>query len=235
MRLDVFLVEKGFAKSREKAKHLIKEGVVSVNGNIVKKPSKDVTENSEVKVAEEFKFVSRGGYKLDKAVKHFKIDFNGRVIADVGCSVGGFTHYALMHGSRKVYSIDAGENLDESLRARVEYLPNKDAREIKTLKERIDLCLIDVTFSSIVEILAVVRNWLKADGRVLGLIKPQFEVSENPLKPIKVNDYSECIEAVNRVLDWASKNGYKVLGFTEAGLKGKSSKQQEFFIYLQKV
>jgi len=229
MRLDIALVKKGYVSSREKAKYLIKEGYVMVNGFLVTKPSKKVNENSKIVLIKDFEFVGRGGYKIDMAVKHFGISLENKIVADVGCGTGGFTDYALKHGAKKVYAIDKGDTLHESLRKneRVIYLPKTDARNVE-LNEKIDICLIDVTFLSLEEILLVVKKWLKEGGEVLGLIKPPFELE----KPKKIYDYGKCLEIAKKVSNWASENGYKVIGLIDSKLKGKSSKQQEFFIYL---
>jgi 23S rRNA (cytidine1920-2'-O)/16S rRNA (cytidine1409-2'-O)-methyltransferase len=226
MRLDTFLVKNKFVDSREKAKYLIKEGYVEVDGRIIKKPSKDV-KNPKIVLIKGFEFVGRGGYKIDAAVKHFKIDFKDKIVADVGCSIGGFTDYALKHGAKKIYAIDIGDPLHENLRRneKVIYIPNTDARKIDKLNEKIDLCLIDVTFCPIEEILSAAKKWIKENGEVLGLIKPPFEIE----KPKRILDYKKCLEIAKKVADWASKNGYKVKGLIDAP---KEKRQQEFFIYL---
>jgi predicted rRNA methylase YqxC with S4 and FtsJ domains len=123
--------------------------------------------------------------------------------------------------------------LHKSLRKNknVIYLPNTDARNIENLNEKVDICLIDVTFSPLEKILLVVKKWLKERGEVLGLIKPPFELEG---KPKKIYDYKKCLEIAKKVSDWASNNGYKVIGLIDSKLKIKSSKQQEFFIYLIK-
>jgi len=234
MRLDVALINKKFVDSREKAKYLIKEGYVEVDDSIVTKPSKNVGETSKIVLIKDFEFVGRGGHKIDAAVKHFKINFKDKVVADVGCSTGGFTDYALRHGAKRVYAIDIADPISKTLREneRIIYLPNTDARNVKRLDEKVDICLIDVTFSPLEDILLVVKKWLKDNGEVLGLIKPPFELSG---KPKKIYDYKKCFEIAKRVSDWALKNEYKVEGLIDSELKGKSSKQQEFFIYLIKI
>ncbi len=231
MRLDIVLTNRKFVESREKAKYLIREGYVKVNGSVVTKPSKNVDENSRITLIKDFEFVGRGGYKIDTAIKHFKINLKDKIVVDVGCSTGGFTDYALKHGAKKVYAIDIGDPLSETLRKdeRVVYHPNIDVRKIKRLDEKIDLCLIDITFSPLEEILLVVKKWLKNNGEVLGLIKPPFELQG---KPKKIYDYNKCFEIAKRVSDWASENGYEVKGLINSELRGKSSNQQEFFIYL---
>ncbi len=231
MRLDIALTKKGLADSREKAKYLIREGYVEVDGSIITKPSKNINETSKIVLIKDFEFVGRGGYKIDAAVKHFKINFKDKIVADVGCSTGGFTDYALKYGAKRVYAIDIGDPLYETLRRnkRVIYLPYTDTRNVKSLDEKIDICLIDVTFSPLEEILLVAKRWLKDNGEVLGLIKPPFELSGR-LK--KIYDYDKCVEIAKRISNWASENGYEVKGLIDSELKGKSSRQQEFFIYL---
>ena len=231
MRLDVALTKKGFVESREKAKYLIKKGCVVVDGIIVKKPSKKVNENSKIVLIEGFEFVGKGGYKLDAAVKNFKIDFKDKIVADVGCSIGGFTDYALKNGAKKVYAIDKGDVLHQKLRKneKVIYLPKTDARNIEALEEKIDICLVDVTFSSIKPILLTVKNWLKHNGKVIGLIKPPFETP----KPKKISNYKKCLEIAKEIGEWASKNGYCVGGIIN--IEPQKTRQHEFFICLTLV
>lgn len=233
MRIDILLTQKGFAESREKAKYLIKKGYVLVNNSPIKKPSKDVREDSKIIISKKFEFVGRGGYKIDRAVNYFKINFNEKTVADVGCSTGGFTDYSLKQGAKRIYAIDIGNTLHDSLKnnEKIIYIPNVDARNLESLDEEIDLCLIDITFSSLKEILPIVKNWLKSRGEVLGLIKPPFEIKG---KPKKIYSYEECLKIAKNISDWASKNGYAVEGLIDSELKGKSSNQQEFFIYLIK-
>ena len=231
VRLDIFLVENGYTDSREKAKHVIRAGDVLVGDKVVLKSSRMVNSDSNVKIVEGFGYVGRGGYKIDNATKHFGIDFTDKVIADIGCSVGGFTDYVLKHGAKKVYAVDTGDVLDKSLRgdARIIYMPNTDARRIGKFYDRVDLCLIDVTFSTIESILSVAGDWLVKNGEVLGLIKPPFEIGE---KVKKIRSYEECAEMANRSVRWAESNGYTVKGLINSDLKGKTANQQEFFIYL---
>ncbi len=232
-RLDVYLVEKGYADSREKAKHLIKSGNVKMDGRVVLKPSKQVGKDADIEISEGFKYVGRGGYKIEGAVRHFGIGFKDKVVADIGCSTGGFTDYSLKHGAKKVYAVDIGDVMDTSLKENsdVVYMPNTDARTVKSFDEALDLCLIDVTFSTIESILTVAKEWLKKGGEVLGLIKPPFEGKE---KIRKVSDYEKCARIAMKIGEWASNNGYVTKGLVGSELRGKSSGQQEFFIYLIK-
>lgn len=233
VRLDIFLVKNGHTDSREKAKHLIRAGNVFLGDGVILKPSKQVTSDSNVRVVEGFKYVGRGGYKIDNAIKRFRIDFTDKVVADIGCSVGGFTDYALKHGAKRVYAVDSGDVLDKSLRgdSRIVYMPHIDARKISKFHDGVDLCLIDVTFSTIESILSVAGDWLIENGEVLGLIKPSFEARK---KVRKVYRYGECVEIANKTIMWAESNGYTVKGLINSDLKGKTADQQEFFIYLVK-
>lgn len=231
MRLDEFIVKRELSESREKAKHLIKEGKVSVDGVIVKKPSKKIDGKNKIEILEEFKYVGRGGYKLEKAVDRFNISLKGKIIADLGCSTGGFSDYVLKKGAKRVYAVDIGDDLHKNLRnnKKLIYMPNTDVRELKTLKEKIDLCLIDITFFPLEDILINIKELLKSRGEVLALIKPPFETGQ---KIKKVYGYEECRKIAENVSKWANSNGYLVLGLMESPIRGKSSNQLEFFIYL---
>ncbi len=229
MRLDVFLVKNKFVASREKAQFLIKNGFVEVDGKIITKSSKKVFPDSKVRILKEFEYVGRGGYKLKKPVEIFKINFKNKIGADVGCSKGGFTDFVLKRGAKKVYAIDLGDPLDSNLKKdkRIFYLPFTDARKLK-LKEKIDFCLIDVTFTSLKEILPVVKKWLKRKGIILALIKPPFEVSS-----IKKLDPLKSIEIVKEIIKWCRNHKFKIKGVIRSEIKGKRGKQIEFFIFLE--
>lgn len=231
LRLDVSIVKRGFVESREKAKFLIKTGNVLVDNVVILKPSKSIRETAKIQLKEGFEYVGRGSYKIDAPAQKFNINFDEKIISDVGCSTGGFTHYALKHGAKKVYAIDVGDTLHDFLKReeKVIYLPDTDFRKIKGFPEKIDLCLIDVTFIPLEEALGTVKDWLKPNGEVLGLIKPPFE-QEGKLK--KITNYEDCLAIAKKVADWSAENGYSVKGLMPTELKGKSAGQQEFFIYL---
>ncbi len=233
MRLDVFLVENGLVESREKAKHLIKGGHVKINGTVFAKPAKDVKEGDNVEVSGGFEYVSRGGYKLAPAIEGWDINLAKKTVADVGCSTGGFTDYAIKHGAKKVYSIDIGDDIHQSLRAnkKVVYMPGLDALMIDKLPEAIDVCLVDVTFVPLGKVLEVVKSWLKPGGEVIALIKPPFE-KEGKVK--KVSDTDEC-ESIAKGVAERVIGKYEVIGLNESELEGKSASQREFFVYLRAV
>jgi len=233
MRLDIFLVENGLAESREKAKHVIRGGHVKINGTTFAKPAEDVKEGDNVELSGGFEYASRGGYKLGPAVEGWGINFAKKTVADVGCSTGGFTDYAIKHGAKKVYSIDIGDDLHPSLRAnkKVIYMPRLDALTVDKLPEAIDVCLIDVTFVPLGEVLAVVKDWMKSSGEVVALIKPPFE-REGGVKVVKADE--ELRALAEKVAEEAAEL-YEVRGLVESGLEGKSAGQKEFFVCLKAI
>ncbi len=182
MRLDKFLVDSGHFTSREKAQTAIKHQTVKVNGLIVTKSSMDITDPTSVEVIDIYnKYVSMGGLKLEKAIEVFGLDLSGYRILDIGASTGGFTDCALQHGAACVTAVDVGtRQLVESLKndGRVLSIENKDFREL-TLEEAgnalFDMIVSDVSFISLAYILPYCRPFLKEEGSMVMLIKPQFE------------------------------------------------------------
>ncbi len=180
-RLDLLLVEKGLAPSREKAKALIMAGQVFVNQVKIDKPGTLVDSVSLLEIKGNIlPYVSRGGLKLEKALRVFSLDLQDKVVMDIGASTGGFTDCALQNGARKVYAIDVGYGqLDWSLRQdpRVINLERMNARYLtpEIITELVDVITIDVSFISLEKILPVLPPFLKETGWILALIKPQFE------------------------------------------------------------
>lgn len=182
MRLDKYLIENGFFPSREKAQTAIKHNTVMVNGNIVTKASMEITENMQVEVIDLFnKYVSMGGLKLEKAIQDFELDFAGKTVLDIGSSTGGFTDCALQSGATHVTAVDVGtDQLAEKLRLdqRVCSIENRDFRELtptETPHPTYDFIVSDVSFISLAYILPYCGQFLKPDGQMMLLIKPQFE------------------------------------------------------------
>lgn len=239
MRLDLLLVKKGLVESREKAKELIKKGLVLVNNKEILKPSKDIDENSNIEIKESFKYVTRGGYKLEYAVKFFNIEIFDKVCCDVGCSFGGFTDFLIKNSAKKVYAIDNGDVLREELKQnpKVIYLKNTDVLSLNSLPEKVEICTIDVTFESMKDILAHVKNFLKNDAIVLALIKPPFEVenySKNSLKrKVKKIDEEKSLRIAEEIETYALSIGYSVIGKCKSGISGKKAKQTEYFLCLR--
>lgn len=188
-RLDVYLVTGGLVDSREKAKRLIESGAVTVNGKQAKKPAMTVTDTDTVLCdTTSLRFVGRGGYKLEKALHAAVIDVTGCVALDVGASTGGFTDCLLQAGAKQVFSLDVGtDQLHPALRAdpRVVVLENTDIRDTaKTAvipQSGVDICVIDVSFISLKQVLPAVLPFLKENARIVALIKPQFEAGRSAL------------------------------------------------------
>ncbi len=181
VRLDQLLVERGLAESRSKAQALVLAGQVSVGGRRAEKPGHSVPADSRIEVAEPMRYASRAGYKLEAALDHWNIDIAGCVCADIGSSTGGFTDCLLQRGAERVYAVDVGAGqLDWKLRndPRVVLREGVNARYLSTehIPEPLDLATADVSFISLTLILPAVVPLLKANGRMVLLVKPQFEV-----------------------------------------------------------
>lgn len=187
MRIDVYLSEKGYVKSRERAKLLIKAGQVQVNGILVSKPSYDVSEDIKVEIiGEQLKYVGRGGLKLEKAVSYFNIELKDRVCIDIGASTGGFTDCMLQNGAEYVYAVDVGhDQLDETL-VNDKRVCNMERTNIRDLtKGDFPLCpsfiATDVSFVSLKQVLPKIKELLPEKGEAAVLIKPQFEAGKSAI------------------------------------------------------
>lgn len=236
MRLDSYLVENGFYTSRAKASQAIERGEVTV-GHKIKKASYEVKDGDDVIVEVQQKFVSMGGYKLEKALDDFKIDVFGLTFADVGASTGGFTDCLLQRGAKKVFAIDVGENqLDKSLVCdKVVILDKLNAREMteQNLGEKVDGAVIDCSFISLKLLLGSVKELLKENGFIVALIKPQFECGKKSLsKKGIVLDEKTRLLACESVKEYAILCGMEVVGLTNSPTR--TGKNCEYLIYLKK-
>lgn len=221
MRLDLFLAEKGYANTRTRAQNLIKLGAVKVNGAAINKPSYEVGEKDAVEVLDIIKYCSLGGLKLERAIEFFKIKLHGSAI-DIGASNGGFTDCLLCHGISKVYAVDVGANaLPDKLTQdpRVVIMDNTNARNLSPsdFAEKADFITIDVSFISLTLILPIALKLLKDDGRVIALVKPQFEVGrKNLTKNGVVKTVKAREDALKSVISAAANCGLQYLGSVEA-------------------
>jgi 23S rRNA (cytidine1920-2'-O)/16S rRNA (cytidine1409-2'-O)-methyltransferase len=233
-RLDMLLVERGLAPSREKARGMIMAGEVSVNGQIVDKPGSPIQLTAELKTKEKPRFVSRGGEKLAGALKDFNLDVQGRICADVGASTGGFTDCLLQNGVAHVYSIDVGYGqLDYSLRqdTRVVVMERINARYLEKLDEMVNLVTIDASFISLRLLLPVIRGWLQSQADVIPLIKPQFEAGKHDVgKGGVVKDPEIHMRVLDEILSFAVHEGFSVKGLTRSPLKGPAG-NIEFLVW----
>lgn len=238
-RLDVLLVNMGLAPSRERAKAIIMAGQVYVNGQKEDKAGSqfDIYAPIEVK-GSTLKYVSRGGLKLEKAVKAFGLDLKETVCMDVGASTGGFTDCMLQNGAKKVFSVDVGHGqLAWSLRQdeRVICMEKTNVRYLKPeqIGERVDFISIDVSFISLKMILPPVKEVLKERGQIVCLIKPQFEAGREKVgKKGVVREKSTHIEVIHSVIDFAASVGFGILNLDFSPIKGPEG-NIEYLLLLQ--
>ena len=226
-RLDQLVFELGFTESRERAKTTIMSGLVFVNGQRVDKPGTAVDPEAKIEVhGDAIPFVSRGGFKLDKALKVFPVDPSGKVCIDCGASTGGFTDVLLQHGAAKVYAVDVGYGqLAWKLRTdeRVVNLERCNLRYIgpEQIPEPIDLAVMDVSFISIRLVLPAVKQLLKPGADYICLIKPQFEAGREEVgKKGVVRDEQVHIRVVKEILSFAPGIGLSVMGLDYSPIKG---------------
>ena len=234
-RLDVLLVDRGLAESRSKAQRLIMAGQVRSGDRLLDKPGMRVPVNIEIVVQEKLPFVSRGGLKLQAALAAFDVPLAGVVSADVGASTGGFTDCLLQHGVARVYAIDVGRGqLAWELRTdpRVVVMERTNARYLTALPEPIDLATVDVSFISLRLVLPAVMGWLRPDGHIIPLIKPQFEAGRHQVgKGGVVRDEVVHRQALRSVLGWAADHGLYLQGLIRSPLTGPAG-NVEFLAHL---
>ena len=236
-RIDQLIVEKGLAQSREKAKALIMSGVVYVNEQKVLKPGEEYEENTEIRVTEGLRYVSRGGLKLEKAIDDYQISLNGKVCADIGASTGGFTDCMLQNGASKVYAVDVGYGqLAWTLRNddRVVCLERTNARYLNSeiIKDRLSFFSMDVSFISVKLIIPAVTELLADDAEAVILIKPQFEAGKDKVgKNGVVRDMVTHINVVEDIINFLTSNGYCIKGLTYSPVKGPKG-NIEFLVYV---
>jgi 23S rRNA (cytidine1920-2'-O)/16S rRNA (cytidine1409-2'-O)-methyltransferase len=238
-RLDKLLCEKGFVESRERAKAVILEGSVLVNGIVVDKAGALVRPDDELAVVNKMPFVSRGGLKLEHAIRFFDIDVNGKTAMDIGASTGGFTDCLLQHGAKKVYAIDVGYGqfswilrTDERVvlfeKTNIRYL-DKDL-----IFDQIDIAVIDVSFISLLKVIPNVLGFLKPAGVIVALIKPQFEAGRKDVgKGGVVRNEEKRLEIVENIKAQTGKLGLEMLGVTPSPVKGPKG-NVEYLLYLKK-
>lgn len=239
-RLDLFLTEQGFFESRSKAQAVIMAGEVLVNDQKIDKPGTMVKPDAKITLlGKRMPFVSRGGYKLDKSLKVFPINLEGKVVADLGASTGGFTDCALQHGAVKVYAVDVGYGqLAWKLRQdpRVVNMERTNVRflEADSLGELVDAITIDVAFISLDKVLPSAYKILKPDGFVIALIKPQFEAGREKVgKKGVVRDPSVHLEVIEKVVNMARELGFVPLGLDFSPIRGPEG-NIEYLFYMGK-
>ena len=239
-RIDKLLTEHGFAESRSKAQALVMAGVVLVDEKRVEKPAETYSREAKIRIkgeSAESKYVGRGGLKLERALEYFHICVDGYICLDVGASTGGFTDCLLQNGAEKVVAVDVGTNqLAWKLRSdpRVEARENVNARYLtrENFEELFDLIVMDVSFISATRILSALAPLLKKGGRIVTLIKPQFEVGKGEVGKggivRETEKHERVIAEVNR---FAAGCGLKVGGVTDSPILGAEGNKEFLALY----
>ena len=240
-RLDILLVEKGIITSRERAKACIMEGRVYVNGQKVDRAGEKVSVDSDMECrGDTLKYVSRGGLKLEKAMKTWDLTLDGKVCMDIGASTGGFTDCMLQNGASKVFAVDVGYGqfawklrTDERVvcmeRTNIRYVTPEDIDN-----DLLDFASIDVSFISLKKIMPATLGLLKDDGEVVALIKPQFEAGREKVgKKGVVREISTHKEVVHGIIDFLLEQDLNVLGVGYSPIKGPEG-NREYLVYFTK-
>jgi len=239
-RLDVLLVQRGLAPSREKAKAMIMEGNVYVNGQKEDKAGAGFDPEAPIEVrGHTLAYVSRGGLKLEKAMKEFDLSLESMVCMDIGASTGGFTDCMLQNGASKVYAVDVGYGqFAWKLRQdpRVVCMEKTNIRYVtpEDIGELLDFASVDVSFISLTKVLGPAKELLKDNGEMVCLIKPQFEAGREKVgKKGVVRDPKVHLEVIEKVLDFAMEQGFSILHLSFSPIKGPEG-NIEYLVHLKK-
>lgn len=241
-RLDLILCEKGYFSTREKAKREIMAGNVIINEHAVTKAGTMFKEEDlkSIRIKEKLAYVSRGGLKLEGAIKRFDIDFKDKIVLDIGASTGGFTDCSIQHGASFVYSIDVGTNqLDYTLRQNEKVLSIENMHINKVTKDMLvkglaDIVVADVSFISLTKIVDYVYLLSKSDAQAVLLIKPQFEVGREYIgKNGIVRDKDAHDMAIKKVVNCFLDKGFNILGVETSPIKGTKG-NVEYLLYVRK-
>lgn len=239
-RIDILLVEKNLVKSRERAKRIVMEGIVFVDGQRVDKPGEKVAIDKEILIkGDPIPYVSRGGLKLEKAIKSFDIDLKGKIAIDVGASTGGFTDCMLKNGVKRVYAIDVGYGqIDWNLRHddRVILMERTNIRYVTKddIGELADFASIDVSFISLKLVLPIVKELIKDEGKIICLVKPQFEAGKEKVgKKGIIKDKKIHEEVLNSIYEFCKEIDLQIENMTYSPVKGTTG-NIEYLFYLTK-
>ncbi len=233
-RADKIIASRGLAESRQKAQALIMAGLVFSEGQRVEKPGQMISLDQEISLKEKMPYVSRGGLKLEEALEAFKIPVKGKVAADLGASTGGFIDCLLQKGARKVYAVDVDiRQIDWRLREDPRVICiQKNARYLKKdeFEDALDIVTIDLSFISVLKVLPAVKGFL-AGGRLLSLIKPQFEVGKGQVgKKGVVRNQALHEDVLNRIIEESHKMGFALRGLIKSSHPGQKG-NREFFVF----
>ena len=240
-RLDLILVEQELLETREKAKREIMAGNVIVNEQVVTKAGTMFKDNDDlnIRIRNKLKYVSRGGLKLEKAIKTWNLDFKDKLVLDIGASTGGFTDCALQSGAKYVYSVDVGKNqLDWKLRNdervfSIEEMHIKDLEEKDINNKKVDFIVIDVSFISLTKVIPYFEKFLAENGKIVMLVKPQFEVGREKIGRNGVVENEEYHdEAIKKVISCSKEWGYELIGVEDSPIRGAKG-NKEFLMLLK--
>ncbi len=240
-RLDILVVSKGIAPSREKAKALIMAGQIFVDNEREDKPGTKFDENANIELhGKALPYVSRGGLKLEKAIESFDLQLEGKICMDIGASTGGFTDCMLQNGAGKVYAVDVGYGqFDYKLRCdeRVVCMEKTNIRYVtpEDIDDVLDFASCDVSFISLSKVFPAAYNLLKTGGEMVSLIKPQFEAGKDKVgKKGVVRDPKTHLEVIINVIGFAIDNGFTVNKLDYSPIKGPEG-NIEYLIYMTKT
>ena len=240
-RLDLILVEQELLETREKAKREIMAGNVIVNEQVVTKAGTMFKDNDDlnIRIRNKLKYVSRGGLKLEKAIKTWNLDFKDKLVLDIGASTGGFTDCALQSGAKYVYSVDVGKNqLDWKLRNdervfSMEEMHIKDLEEKDINNKKVDFIVIDVSFISLTKVIPYFERFLAENGKIVMLVKPQFEVGREKIGRNGVVENEEYHDkAIKKVISFSKECGYELIGVEDSPIRGTKG-NKEFLMLLK--
>ena len=237
IRLDQLLIDRNLAETKSKAQSMIMAGQVYVNDKIITKSGNSFNENSKIKIKQLHPpWVSRGAFKLLKAIDHFKIDIENKICLDIGSSTGGFTEVLLKKNAKKIYSVDVGTNqLHEKLKKekKIVSIENFNAKYLdrSIIQDTIDLVVCDVSFISLTKVIEPTLKLLSTNAQIISLIKPQFETKKINLKKGVVKDKLIHEQVCNQISDWFKRTiKAEVVGLVESPITGPKG-NKEFLIY----
>ena len=235
-RIDTLLVKRGLAETRTRARALLMAGRVTADGRPVDKAGAMVEKGATVEIKAGPQYVGRGGIKLAHALQEFAVSASGATALDVGASTGGFTDCLLQHGARRVYALDVGYGqLDQRLRQdhRVVVMERMNARYPFQLTEPVELATVDVSFISLRLVLPTVAERVRPGGRIIALVKPQFEAERSQVgKKGVIRDPKVHAAVLSRIINWAISSGLRLRGLTPSPILGDEG-NREFFLLLE--
>lgn len=238
-RIDIELVNRNLIDTRAKAQNAIKDGLIFCNDKLVTKCSLDVSENDVIEIKGELlKYVSRGGLKLEKALKEFSIDLSGKVMCDIGSSTGGFSDCAIQNGIKEIYAIDVGsDQFDKKLKelSNIHLYENTDFRNMDNdILEFVDIITIDVSFISVTKLIPKIGE-LENVSEIMCLVKPQFECGKENADKYRgiINNKQIHYEVIERLIAEFSTINFNIRGLTFSPIKGGSG-NIEYLLYLKK-